>query len=253
METLREDYDAWHQQVTDYELFRKELQHPWHITVAKLLPDLRGRNVLEIGCGRGNFAIWLASRFPKARVTAIDFSMAAIQIAKSRARDAAVNVSFAVESAEYLSFRDRSFDYVISCECMEHVAEPKRMAKEIFRVLQPGGRFVLTTENYFNGMILMWLQTWILGKPFDSGSGVQPRENFFVFWRVKRILCKSGLHVEWMESNHFQWLFLPRTDPGKLCTEDFANPFFKRLFRPFGRHFAFCGSRPSLGTTTVDS
>lgn len=244
METLREDYDAWHQQVADHESLTEELHHPWHVTVAKLLPDLQGRKILEIGCGRGEFAIWLASRFSKARVMAVDLSNAAIEIAKSRARDAAVSVGFAVESAEYLSFRDCSFDYVVSCECMEHVADPMHMAREIYRVLQPGGRFILTTENYFNGMILLWLQTWILGKPFNSGSGVQPRENFFLFWRVKRILCKSGLHVEWMESNHFQWLFLPRTDPGRLCTEDFANPFLKRLFRPFGRHFAFCGRRP---------
>ena len=205
---------------------------------------MQGQKVLEIGCGRGDFAIWLATRFPKARVTAIDVSNAAIEIANSRATDAAVSVGFAVESAESLSFRDRSFDYVISCECMEHVAQPFKMAGEICRVLRPGGRFILTTENYFNGIILAWLQTWILGKPFDSGSGIQPRENFFVFWKVRSILQKRGLEVESMESNHFQWLLLPRTDPAKLCTKDFASPFLKRLFRPFGRHFTFCGSRP---------
>lgn len=244
METLREDYDAWHQQVAGHEFLTEELHHPWHVTVAKLLPDLQGRRVLEIGCGRGDFAIWLASRFPKAQVTAIDLSNAAIEIAEARARDVVVSVSFAVESAESLSFRDRSFDYVVSCECMEHVADPIHMAREICRVLRPGGRFILTTENYFNGMILAWLQTWIWGKPFSSGSGIQPRENFFVFWRVKKILSRSGLRVESTESNHYQWLLLPRIDPGKLCTRNFERPFLKRVFRPFGRHFTFCGSRP---------
>jgi SAM-dependent methyltransferase len=240
----RSRYAAWHHQLAAYEFAPKDLHHPWHITVARLLPDLRNQRILEIGCGRGDFAVWLAARYPQTEVNAVDFSVEAIEIAKSRAASSGALVNFAVDDAESLTFRDCSFDYVISCECMEHVADPLRMAREIYRVLHPGGRFILTTENYFNGMIVAWLQTWIFGKPFDSGSGVQPRENFFVFWRVKQLLCKSGLKVESMESNHFQWLLLPRTDPAKLCTEDFTSPFLKRFLRPFGRHFTFCGARP---------
>ena len=243
METLRERYDTWHQHVAGNEHITQELHHPWHLTAAKLLPDLRGRDVLEIGCGRGDFAIWLAKRFPAARVSAVDFSEAAIEIAQTRATDAGANVGFTVQSAESLRLSDASFDTVISCECMEHVANPLQMAKEIHRVLRPGGNFILTTPNYFNGMILAWLQLWLLGKPFDSGSGVQPRENFFLFWRVRNILQRAGLEVQAMESNQFQWLLLPRTDPAKLRTEGFTSPFLKRIFRPFGLHFTFSGKR----------
>ena len=240
----RGKYAAWHHQLATYEFASKDLHHPWHLTVARLLPDLRGQKVLEVGCGRGDFAVWLAGKFSQTEVNAVDFSVEAIHIAKSRAVSSGALVKFAVNDAESLAFRDCSFDYVISCECMEHVADPFRMASEIYRVLRPGGRFILTTENYFNGMILAWLQTWLLGKPFDSGSGVQPRENFFVFWKVENILRKGGLTVESRESNHFQWLLLPRIDPNKLCTNDFTSPFLKSLFRPFGRHFTFCGMRP---------
>jgi hypothetical protein len=118
------------------------------------------------------------------------------------------------------------------------------MAAEMLRVLRPGGKFILTTENYFNGMLLAWLQAYFAGKPFDSGSGVQPIEHFFMFWNVRRILTGAGLRVDRMESNHYQWLLLPRVDPARLCTAEVASPFLKRLFLPFGRHFTYAGHRP---------
>jgi ubiquinone/menaquinone biosynthesis C-methylase UbiE len=183
-----EQYNAWHERLAGAEAVGEVLQHPWYATVARLLPDLNGRQVLELGCGRGDFSIWLAGRYPQAQVTGVDFSEAAIATAERRAAEHESNARFKIEDAEALSFSASSFDYVISCECMEHVPHPELMAQEIHRVLRPGGQFILTTENYFNGMILQWLKTWTTGKPFDSGSGVQPHENFFLFWRVKIIL-----------------------------------------------------------------
>jgi ubiquinone/menaquinone biosynthesis C-methylase UbiE len=238
-----EQYNAWHERLAAEEPEGSVLQHPWYVTVARLLPDLNGKRVLEIGCGRGDFSIWLAGKYEGAKVTGVDFSEAAIQTARERASASDSSAEFKVEDAEALSFPDGSFDYVISCECMEHVPRPERMAQEIHRVLSVGGQFILTTENYFNGMILQWLKTWTTGKPFDSGSGVQPHENFFLFWRVKKILERGGLKVKNMESNHYQWLLLPRTDPMKLVTFDFQSQLLKRVFRPFGRHFTFCGVR----------
>lgn len=239
-----EQYNAWHERLAEAESDGSVLQHPWYVTVARLLPDLSGKRVLEIGCGRGDFAIWLAGKYEGAEVTGVDFSEAAIATAEKRAVASGSSARFKVEDAERLSFADGSFDYVVSCECMEHVPRPEQMAREIHRVLRAGGQFILTTENYFNGMILQWLKTWTTGAPFDSGSGVQPHENFFLFWRVRKILERGGLKVSNMESNHFQWLLLPRTDPMKLVTFDFQSKLLKRVFRPFGRHFTFCGVRP---------
>jgi ubiquinone/menaquinone biosynthesis C-methylase UbiE len=240
-----EQYNAWHERLAESEADGSVLQHPWYVTVARLLPDMSGQRVLEIGCGRGDFSIWLAGKYKDAEVTGVDFSEAAIATARSRAEASGSRAGFKVEDAESLSFADGSFDYVISCECMEHVPHPERMAREIHRVLCAGGQFILTTENYFNGMLLQWLKTWTLGTPFDSGSGIQPHENFFLFWRVRKILESGGLKVEQMESNHYQWLLLPRTDPMKLVTFDFQSKLLKRVFRPFGRHFTFCGVRPT--------
>jgi len=236
------DYDHWHERLATFDGQTDEPTEPWHRTVIKLLPDLNGQRLLEIGCGRGDFSIWLSKQFPDAEVVGLDFSSKAISIAQARADAAAVNARFVVGDAEALGFSEDEFDYVISCECFEHVPNPKKMAREIGRVLKPSGQFILTTENYFNGMLLGWLMSWIRKAKFNSGSGVQPHENFFLFWRVKALLESGGLKINHMESNHFQWLLLPGTNPARLLTPDFGNPLLKRIFRPFGRHFTFAGS-----------
>jgi SAM-dependent methyltransferase len=241
--SLDHRYDAWHRDAERRE--GDALAHPWYRTVARLLPDINGRRVLEVGCGRGDFARWMSKVYPEAEITALDFSQAAIEIARARAAASGERVRFEVGDAQALEFEGGAFDVIVSCETLEHVPEPGTMAAEIRRVLTPGGWFVLTTENYFNGMLLAWLRTWFSGVPFDSGSGVQPHENFFLYWRVRKLLERAGLAVDHTESNHFQWLLLPRVNPASLCTEDFTSPVLKRAARPFGRHFTFCGHRAS--------
>lgn len=237
---LQSAYDQWHSGVEAEEV--PMTLYPWHRAVLRRLPELNGLSVLEVGCGRGAFALSLARQFPRADIVGVDFSSSAIEIATAQAQDAP-NIRFQVEDAQALTFPDASFDVVLSCECLEHVPSPARMAGEIRRVLKPGGKFILTTENYFNAMLLSWALAFLRKQKFNSGSGVQPHENFFLFWRVKKVLQRAGLAVEHMESNHFQWLLLPRCAPERLCTDDFHSKFLKRLFRPFGRHFLFEGTR----------
>ena len=236
-------YDSWHTGMALAEADQVDPIYPWHCTVLKLLPNLMGKTVLEVGCGRGDFARLLGRLHPSAKIVATDFSAAAIEKARSKLLCDS-NVTFEKADAQNLPFDEGSFDFVISCECLEHVEEPPQMMSNIARCLKSGGGFVITTENYFNGMILAWLNSWLKRKPFDSGSGVQPRENFFVFWRVRRIIEKAGLTITHMESNHFIWLLLPRIAPDTFRTTDFANPVLKRFFRPFGRHFTYLGVKP---------
>lgn len=239
----RAAYNRWHRQRALEESSRGEILYPWHRTVERLLPDLNGTRVLEIGCGCGDFSLRLLQRYPLADVTGVDFSDEAIALASAKVPGHNASVRFLVDDAENLHFPAATFDYIISCECLEHVPHPEKMVREMVRVLKHGGGFILTTENYFNGMLLAWLNSLLKGTPFSSGSALQPIEHFFVWWRVKSNLERGGLRVEHMESNHFQWLLLPRTAPNKLCTEDFHSIFWKRVFRPFGRHFTYQGSR----------
>lgn len=237
------DYDEWHRQRKVGGEPESPLAEPWYESVYREIQNRPGGRVLEVGCGRGEFAIWLSQKRPQFRIVALDFSRAAIEIARESAAAKGAAVEFVQGDAEALPFEDEAFDLVISCECMEHVPHPRQMAREIARVMKPGGRYALTTENYLNGMLLGWLMSWIRREPFNSGSGVQPRENFFIFWMVRRYLREAGLEVTRMESCHYQWLLLPRVDPARLCTKQFSNPIARWLAFPFGRHMSFMGRK----------
>lgn len=243
-EAVLEDYDAWHHQMSHSAEADNPLLFAWYESVYRELEYYTTPcRVLEVGCGRGGFAIWLADKKPHFHITGMDFSGAAIEIANSHAKTKNSSVIFVQGDAEALPFEDASFDLVISCECMEHVPNPPKMAQEMARVLKPGGRFCLTTENYLNGMMLAWLQAWLKGQAFNSGSGIQPRENFFFFWMVQSYMLNAGLTVDRLESSHHQWLLLPRVDPAKLCTERFRSPLAQKLALPFGRHMSFFGRK----------
>jgi ubiquinone/menaquinone biosynthesis C-methylase UbiE len=234
-------YDRWHSELAEDP--QSTALHSWHRNVARLLRVSPGSRILEIGCGRGEFSSMLASRYRDSELAAVDFSPKAISIAKARHSGGLPNLQFDVADATSLPYEDRSFDIVVSCECLEHVLNPAAMTREMCRVLKPGGAYYLTTENYLNAMALMWAKALVTGIPIATGTGTQPHENFFLFWRVKRMLEQSGLSVLHMESDYFQWLMLPRVSPSRLATVDFANPVLKRIFRPFGRHFLFAGTR----------
>lgn len=230
-------YDQWHESVHGNENPIQINLAPWHKTVLRLLPSLEGLNILEVGCGVGDFALHLADLH--ARVTAVDFSPQAIEIAQKKSTAQKKSVDFQVADAQSLPFEDNSFDLLLSCECLEHVPNPQLALNEFKRVLKPQGKLVLTTENYSNAMLLYWLKCWILKKPFDSGAGVQPIEHFFLYWRVKRMFNLSGFKVQNMVGWHHVFLVLPKLHPHTFVVEKFKNPLLVKLFKPFARHVAF--------------
>src|SRR5687767_14048696 len=82
----------------------------WRIPEAdlRLLPAVAGRDTLELGCGGGQWSIWLAQR--GARVMGIDLSGRQLDHARRNAADAGSSVAFAQGSAELLHFAPESFD-----------------------------------------------------------------------------------------------------------------------------------------------
>jgi 2-polyprenyl-3-methyl-5-hydroxy-6-metoxy-1,4-benzoquinol methylase len=145
MSQVVEEYDSWHRQLAAEET--PEATAPWHQMVKPHLGDIAGLRVLEIGCGRGAFALYLAGR--GARVVAADFSPAAVEIASGLLDGRA---SAIVADVQQLPFEDGHFDLVISLETLEHVPDPARGLSELVRVTRPGGRLIVTTPNYLNAV-----------------------------------------------------------------------------------------------------
>ena len=162
------------------------------------LDGLGGRRVLEIACGRGGFAAWLANRPPDRRpasIVASDFSPVAVRMAAEFGRTVgAANVTYRVGDLMQLDWPPASFDAAISCETIEHVPDPRRAIAELARVLKPGGRLYLTCPSYLNLMGLYRFYLPLRGRRFVEED--QPVNHFLLLPRVRRWVRRSGLSIE---------------------------------------------------------
>ena len=97
--------------------------------------DLNGRDVLEMGCGRGG-GCWYISRYCAPRsVTGLDLSQRTI--AHCSRRYAGASLSFRQGEAELMPFADEAFDVVINVESSHCYLSMQRAISEVCRVLAP--------------------------------------------------------------------------------------------------------------------
>ncbi len=101
---------------------------------------LAGRDLLEVGCGRGGGAAYLARALEPRRVVAIDLSPRAVALC--RRRFAQPRLWFEVGDAERLAFHDATFDVVINVESSHCYGDFGAFAREVHRVLRPDGHFL---------------------------------------------------------------------------------------------------------------
>jgi SAM-dependent methyltransferase len=114
---------------------------------ARLLGDVAGRDVLEVGCGAAQGARWLVSA--GARVTAFDVSRGQLLKARELNNATGVVVERLVQAdAQALPFLDASYDVVVSAfGAIPFVADSAGALREVARVLRPGGRFVFSVTH----------------------------------------------------------------------------------------------------------
>ena len=235
MKNLNEEYDYWHKSAYVKECAEDINLCSWHHEAIKLISNIEGKTILEIGCGRGDFSIFLHNQ--NANVSGCDFSEAAISIAKEKAKLKNLPIKFFVADAQHLPLQDGLYDIIFSCECLEHIPNPQQALNEMYRILKPKGQAVITTENYSNGMIIPWIQSWVTKRPFNSGSIVQPIENFFVYWRVKKMMRKSGFKVEKLTGTHFVFLILPKNR--NWIKENIRNKKLRSILKSMARHMSY--------------
>ena len=161
----RDAYDGWHARVAG----QAALDTPWHRLVRESLSierDLDGRQVLEIACGRGDFAEWCARHGRSSVFAAADFSMTAVRLARARVLTSAqpARVSFVQADAQAIALAGDSMDTVVCCETIEHVPDPRAAVRELARVLRLTGRRFTEEGQPINHFLLAplvrhWVRT----------------------------------------------------------------------------------------------
>jgi ubiquinone/menaquinone biosynthesis C-methylase UbiE len=110
--------------------------------IRRLVGEVRGRNVLDVGCGDGA----LTSAFSQngaAYVVGCDIDPQMIARASAQARRDQAAIDYIIANVECLPFRDESFDVVSIVTVLAFVRDPDLAVREIARVLRPGGRLVI--------------------------------------------------------------------------------------------------------------
>lgn len=144
-------------------LYREEQEEKWE--VLKDYVDVRGKKVLEVGCGTGIITEKLQGA---KELTAVDRSRKMIEVAKEKG----INAKFLVADAMELPFKDDEFDLVVSVTMLQDLEDPlkaveemKRVGKKVvFTCLAKGERVKLIRERYGKGVPCGKDELWIIFK-----------------------------------------------------------------------------------------
>lgn len=101
--------------------------------------DLWGKDVLEVGSGRGGGCYYMARYLKPGRLVGVDFSQNAVELCNRLFQEP--NLSFRHGDAEALPFPDESFDVVINIESSHCYRSVSNFMREVVRILRPGGIF----------------------------------------------------------------------------------------------------------------
>ena len=138
---VRDGYDRW-ARVYDHDANPLPALEEPHVREA--LGDVRGLDIVDLGCGTGPHAVWLAEA--GARVTAVDFSEGMLEQARRKVRSA--DVRFLVHDLHQpLPLAGAAFDVVVSGLVLEHFRDLPAFFREVRRVLRPAGRAVVTAMH----------------------------------------------------------------------------------------------------------
>lgn len=116
-------------------------------TLHKLIPDLNGKRVLDLGCGMGEHCKDYIKRGAK-RVVGVDISEKMLEVARKENSDE--NILYINIPMEDISSIDEKFDVVISSLAMHYIEDFDGVVKAVHSLLDDGGIFLFSQENPMN-------------------------------------------------------------------------------------------------------
>ena len=102
--------------------------------------DIKGKDILEVGCGRGGGLSYINRYLSPKTVTGLDLNQRAIKFC--RKNYSTENSTFIEGNAQLLKFDNNSFDVIINVESSHRYNQINKFLNEVYRVLKPGGYFL---------------------------------------------------------------------------------------------------------------
>jgi len=204
------------------DIHREHLNTPAFLSC---LPDLSGKDVIDVACGIGDNTNLLSKM--DCRITGIDFCDEFIDVANKRY--SSEKTKFICMDAEKMSFADNSFDIAVSFMALMDMEKPESVMKEVFRVLKNEGLFFFSIihpcfcppeKNYVEKAGKYAKE---VGAYFDVGQHTKKFEGFQTY----RYHWTLGMWIDYIIQAGFclQSIIEPRPD-NKLIEK---HPHFKQV------------------------
>jgi ubiquinone/menaquinone biosynthesis C-methylase UbiE len=113
--------------------------------ILELIGDVRGKKVLDVGCGTGFYSLWLSEK--GAKVLGIDSSKEMIKTAKEKASKKKLDTEFLIGDMATLRMDDDVFDVVLSTLVLMDVKELDKAINELIRVAKNGGDIIISVQH----------------------------------------------------------------------------------------------------------
>jgi len=154
---------------------------------------LRGKRVLDVGCGKGRFARVFREREPAAEVWGLDISEEMLRFVPE-------GIHTCAGSMTELPFEDGWFDAAYATESLEHAVEIDKAVAEICRVVKPGGRIAIIDKNaeHWGRLETPAWEKWFTRKELERLLGRHCRlvsSRFISYWED---VAPDGLFIAWL-------------------------------------------------------
>lgn len=131
-----------YKEIRDREVnFNNSIEQP---AMQKMIPDLKGKTVLDMGCGYGYNCLDFIRKGAK-RVVGIDISEKMLNVAKSES--AHPDIEYGRMNMTDISALDIKFDFVYSSLAVHYVEDFKKLTEDIFNILNSGGVLLFSQES----------------------------------------------------------------------------------------------------------